>query len=93
MEYVMAFISARKSIDRIYRSICESRRIDSKQRNIVLEYSGNTAEILLKRMHGSEYVAVKTYFHGAVTVLLQTTIDLDTSPFFVILAQSIKAIC
>ena len=72
----MAFISARKSRGRAYWSICESRRIDGKPRNIILEYLG-TAETLLKRLHGSEGVAVKTYSHGGISVLLQTAIDLD----------------
>ena len=72
----MAFISARKSRGRTYWSICESRRIDGKPRNIILEYLG-TAETLLKRLHGSEGVAVKTYSHGGISVLLQTAIDLD----------------
>ena len=56
----MAFLSSRKSRGRTYWSICETRRIDGKPRNIPIEYLG-TAESLLKRLRDEDDFTIKSY--------------------------------
>ncbi len=71
----MAFLSSRKSRGRTYWSICESRRIDGKPRNIPIEYLG-TAESLLKRLRDEDDFTIKSYSHGDTAVLLDVAIEL-----------------
>jgi len=71
----MAFLSSRKSRGRAYWSICESRRINGKPRNIPIEYLG-TAESLLKRIRSEDNFTVKSYSHGDTAVLLNMAIEL-----------------
>lgn len=71
----MAFLSSRKSRGRRYWSICESRRIDGKPRNIPIEYLG-TAESLLKRLREEDDFTIKSYSHGDTAVLLDVAIEL-----------------
>ncbi|MCK4307801.1 IS1634 family transposase, partial [candidate division WOR-3 bacterium] len=71
----MAFLSSRKSRGRTYWSICESRRIDGKPRNIPIEYLG-TAESLLKRLRDEDDFTIKSYSHGDTAVLINVAIEL-----------------
>lgn len=71
----MAFLSSRKSRGRTYWSICESRRIDGKPRNIPIEYLG-TALSLLKRLREEDDFTIKSYSHGDTAVLLDVAIEL-----------------
>ncbi len=57
----MAFLSSRKSSGKTYWSICESRRIEEKPRNIPIEYLG-TAETLLKRLSDEDDCSIKPMF-------------------------------
>jgi len=72
----MAFLSSRKSRGKTYWSICESRRIEGKPRNIPIEYLG-TAETLLKRLSDEDDRSIKSYSHGDTTALINIAIELD----------------
>jgi hypothetical protein len=50
----MAFIATRKSRGKPYWSIVESRRVDGKPRNFILEYLG-TADSLLDRLKNENW--------------------------------------
>jgi len=72
----MAFLSSRKSRGKTYWSICESRRIEGKPRNIPIEYLG-TAETLLKRLSDEDDRSIKSYSHGDTTALINIAIELN----------------
>jgi len=72
----MAFLSSRKSRGKTYWSICESRRIEGKPRNIPIEYLG-TAETLLKRLLDEDDCSIKSYSHGDTAALINIAIELD----------------
>ncbi len=71
----MAFLSSRSSRGKTYWSICESRRIDGKPRNIPIEYLG-TAQSLLRRLRDEEDFSIKSYSHGDTAVLLDVAVEL-----------------
>ena len=71
----MAFLSPRKSRGKTYWSICESRRIDGKPRNIPIEYLG-TAQSLLRRLRDEDDFSLKSYSHGDTAALLDVAIEL-----------------
>jgi len=64
-----------KSRGRAYWSICESRRINGKPRNIPIEYLG-TAKSLLKRLRDEDNFTIKSYSHGDTIALLNMAIEL-----------------
>lgn len=66
---IMATIQKRVSRGRTYWSIVESRRVNGKPRPVILEYLG-TAGALLKRLQEGIPNKVRSYSHGAVTVML-----------------------
>lgn len=72
----MAFISYRKSRGNKYWSICESRRIKGKPRNIIIEYLG-TPETLLRKLSGNKNITIKSYTHGDIIALLNSVKELD----------------
>jgi transposase len=72
----MAFLSSRKSRGKTYWSICESRRIEGKPRNIPIEYLG-TAETLLRRLSDEDDCSIKSYSHGDTAALINIAIELD----------------
>lgn len=72
----MAFLSSRKSRGKTYWSICESRRIEGKPRNIPIEYLG-TAETLLRRLSDEDDFSIKSYSHGDTAALINIAIELD----------------
>lgn len=72
----MAFLSSRKSRGKTYWSICESRRIEGKPRNIPIEYLG-TAETLLRRLSDEDDFSIKSYSHGDTAALVNIAIELD----------------
>jgi transposase len=72
----MTFLSSRKSRGKTYWSICESRRIEGKPRNIPIEYLG-TAETLLKRLSDEDDCSIKSYSHGDTAALINIAIELD----------------
>lgn len=72
----MAFLSYRVSGGKKYWSICESRRINGKPRNIIIKYLG-TGETLLKKITNNEKISVKTYNHGDIVALLNSVVELD----------------
>jgi transposase len=72
----MAFLSSRKSRGKTYWSICESRRIEGKPRNIPIEYLG-TAETLLRRLSDEDDFSIKSYSHGDTSALVNIAIELD----------------
>ena len=72
----MAFLSSRKSRGKTYWSICESRRVEGKPRNIPIEYLG-TAETLLQRLRDEDDFSIKSYSHGDTAALITAAIELD----------------
>lgn len=72
----MSFLSSRKSRGKTYWSICESRRIEGKPRNIPIEYLG-TAETLLRRLSDEDDFSIKSYSHGDTAALVNIAIELD----------------
>ena len=72
----MAFFAHRVSRGKKYWSIVESRRINGKPRQIILEYLG-TAETLLQRLGNGETVSISSYSHGDVAALLNQAKELD----------------
>jgi transposase len=72
----MAFLSSRKSRGKTYWSICESRRIEGKPRNIPIEYLG-TADTLLRRLSDEDDFSIKSYSHGDTAALVNIAIELD----------------
>ena len=71
----MAFIQYRKVNGQKYWSIVESRRINGKPRNIILEYLG-TAKSLLQKLQSKKF-SIKTYSHGDSISLLNAAKELD----------------
>ncbi|MBF0443552.1 MAG: IS1634 family transposase [Oligoflexales bacterium] len=71
----MAFFSPRKSRGKNYWSICESRRINGKPKNIPIEYLG-TADTLLARLNQENEVTVNSYSHGDTAALLNVANEL-----------------
>jgi transposase len=72
----MAFLSARTSRGKKYWSVCQSKRINGKPRNVPLLYLG-TAETLFERLSSKESVAIKSSSHGHVYTLLKLAEDLN----------------
>lgn len=72
----MAFLSARLSRGKKYWSICESRRVNGKPKNIPIEYLG-TADTLFKRIRQEDDIVINTYSHGDTSVLLNIAIELN----------------
>ncbi|MBR9690766.1 IS1634 family transposase, partial [Candidatus Woesearchaeota archaeon] len=72
----MAFIASRKSRGKAYWSIVESRRVDGKPRNFILEYLG-TADSLLHRLRTEDNFSIKSFSHGDTTALLNAAIELN----------------
>lgn len=71
----MAFIASRKSRGKTYWSIVESRRVNGKPRNFILEYLG-TADSLLNRLKDKESLSLKSFSHGDTTALINATTEL-----------------
>jgi len=71
----MATLQKRISRGRAYWSIIESRRVNGKPRPVILEYLG-TAETLLKRLTEGIPKKVRSYRHGAVSVMLDIAEEL-----------------
>lgn len=71
----MATLQKRISRGRAYWSIIESRRVNGKPRPVILEYLG-TAETLLKRLTEGIPKKVRSYSHGAVSVMLDIAEEL-----------------
>ena len=71
----MATLQKRISRGRAYWSIVESRRVNGKPRPVILEYLG-TAETLLKRLTEGIPKKVRSYSHGAVSVMLDIAEEL-----------------
>lgn len=65
----MAFLAHRISRGKKYWSIVESRRVNGKPRNIIVQYLG-TAKTLLAKIQENEDVTVKSYSHGDTMALL-----------------------
>ena len=72
----MAFITYRKSRGKKYWSIVESRRINGKPKQVILEYLG-TAETLLQRLLDKEKMSLKSYSHGDIHALVAIAKELD----------------
>ena len=72
----MAFITHRTSRGKKYWSIVESRRVNGKPRQIILEYLG-TAETLLARLTQEKQLSLKSYSHGDSAALLNIAKELD----------------
>jgi len=71
----MAFLDSRTSRGIKYWSIVESRRVNGRPRNIILEYLG-TAESLLQKLSGQQEIAVKSYSHGDTAALINIANEL-----------------
>jgi len=74
----MAYLISKKVNGRHYWYIVESRRVDGKVKQIVLEYIGNQkklSERLLNPPSGTrlDSIIIKSYSHGAVTALLKVS--------------------
>lgn len=72
----MAFLAHRVSRGKKYWSIVESRRVNGKPRQMILEYLG-TADTLLQRLGNGENVSISSYSHGDVAALLNQAKKLD----------------
>jgi len=72
----MAFLSSRKSRGHKYWSIVESRRVNGKPRNFILEYLG-TAEKLLQKLNNKESMIIKSYSHGDTSALINIAKELN----------------
>ena len=72
----MAFVTYRISRGRKYWSIVESRRINGKPRQVILEYLG-TAETLLQRLQDKRRTSLKSYSHGDTSALVTVARELD----------------
>ena len=72
----MAFIAHRTSRGRKYWSIVESRRVNGKPKQVVLEYLG-TGETLLQRLQDKGKTSLKSYSHGDTSALVTIAKELD----------------
>ena len=72
----MAFVTYRTSRGRKYWSIVESRRINGKPKQVILEYLG-TAETLLQRLQDKRRISLKSYSHGDTSALITVAKELD----------------
>ena len=72
----MATLQKRKSRGHTYWSIVESRRVNGKPRPVILEYLGRP-EDLLRRLQEGVPKKVKSYSHGAVSMLLHVAEELQ----------------
>ena len=72
----MAFVTYRTSRGRKYWSIVESRRINGKPKQVILEYLG-TAETLLQRFRDKRRISLKSYSHGDTSALVTVAKELD----------------
>jgi len=72
----MAFLAHRVSRGKKYWSIVESRRINGKPRQVILEYLG-TADTLLQRLMNEDKASIVSYSHGDVAALLNQAKELD----------------
>jgi transposase len=71
----MAFLDSRTSRGKKYWSIVESRRVNGRPRNIILEYLG-TADSLLQKLSCQQEIAIKSYFHGDSAALINIANEL-----------------
>jgi transposase len=72
----MAFLAHRVSRGKKYWSIVESRRVNGKPRQVILEYLG-TADTLLQRLMHEDKSSFISYSHGGVATLLNQAKELD----------------
>ncbi len=72
----MAFLDSRISRGKKYWSIVESRRINGKPKNFILEYLG-TAKSLLERLNNDNEITIKSYSHGDTSALLNIAEELN----------------
>lgn len=72
----MAFLDSRTSRGKKYWSIVESRRVNGKPKNFILEYLG-TAKTLLERLNNESEFSIKSYSHGDTSALLNIANELD----------------
>jgi transposase len=72
----MAFIACRTSRGKKYWSIVESRRVNGKPRQVILEYLG-TAETLLERLQDKGRISLRSYSHGDTHALLTIAREMD----------------
>lgn len=72
----MAFITYRTSRGKKYWSIVESRRINGKPKQVILDYLG-TAETLLQRLQDQGRLSLKSYSHGDTSALVTVAKELD----------------
>jgi len=72
----MAFLSARISRGKKYWSIVESRRVDGKPKNFILEYLG-TADSLLARLNNEQEISINSYSHGDTAALINIANELN----------------
>ena len=72
----MAFLAHRVSRGKKYWSIVESRRINGKPRQVILEYLG-TADTLLQRLKNDIKVSISSFSHGDTAALLNQAQKLD----------------
>jgi transposase len=72
----MAFLAHRVSRGKKYWSIVESRRVNGKPRQVILEYLG-TADTLLQRLEDNSKVNISSYSHGDTAALLTQAQELD----------------
>lgn len=72
----MAFLDYRKSRGRKYWSVVESRRVNGKPRNFILEYLG-TAESILKKFKDDEDIAIRSYSHGDIQAIVNIASEIN----------------
>jgi transposase len=72
----VAFLASRTSRGKKYWSIVESRRVNGKPKNIILEYLG-TADTLRSRLADDDKLSVSSCSHGDTTALLNLAAQLD----------------
>lgn len=72
----MTFLAHRVSRGKKYWSIVESRRVNGKPRQVILEYLG-TADTLLQRLMHENKSSFISYSHGGVATLLNQAKELD----------------
>jgi transposase len=72
----MAFLAHRVSRGKKYWSVVESRRVNGRPKQVILEYLG-TADTLLQRLMDGDKVSISSYSHGDVAVLRNQARNLD----------------
>jgi len=72
----MAFLAHRVSRGKKYWSIVESRRVNGKPKQIIIQYLG-TADTLLQRIMGNDNESISSYSHGDTFALINQAKKLD----------------